>query len=109
IAPSAAGFRGADLAAYACPAPVAVMVQHSKNDELFPGFGREAAAWWAACNGCRGDPEPRADSCLAYPACRAGGDTLYCEGAGRHVDWPRQNERVLEFFETVTRGPREAP
>ncbi len=101
IAPSAAGFRGPDLATFACPAPVAVMVQHSRNDELFPGFGREAAAWWAACNGCRADPEPRADGCFAYPDCRAGGATLYCEGDGRHVDWPRRNERMLEFFEST--------
>lgn len=106
IAPSAAGFRSPDLATFACPAPVAVMVQHSRNDDLFPGFGRQAADWWAACNGCRGDPEPRADGCLAFPQCRAGAATLYCEGEGRHVDWPRQNQRVLEFFESVARGPR---
>jgi polyhydroxybutyrate depolymerase len=106
IAPSAAGFRGADLAAYACPPPVAVMVQHGRNDDLFPGFGREAAAWWAACNGCRGEPEPRADGCLAYPACRAGGATLYCEDESRHVEWPRRNERVLEFFESAAPLPR---
>lgn len=106
IAPSAAGFRGADLATYACPPPVAVMVQHARNDDLFPGFGRESAAWWAACNGCSGKPEPRADGCLAYPACRAGGATLYCESEGRHLDWPRRNDRILEFFESVARLPR---
>ena len=106
IAPSAAGFRGADLAAYACPPPMAVMVQHSGNDELFPGFGREAAAWWAACNGCRGTPEPRSDGCLAYPSCSAGGITLYCQSAGRHIDWPRKNERLLAFFESAGRGFR---
>jgi len=106
IAPSAAGFRGADLATYACPPPVAVMVQHGGNDEPFPGFGREAADWWAACNGCRGNPEPRSDGCLAYPSCSPGGVTLYCESAGRHVDWPRRNERVLEFFESAARASR---
>jgi polyhydroxybutyrate depolymerase len=106
IAPSAGGFRGADLAAYACPPPVAVMVQHSANDELFPGFGREAADWWAACNGCRGRPEPRSDGCLAYPSCSSGGLTLYCESAGRHIDWPRNNEHVLEFFESAASAAR---
>jgi len=106
IAPSAAGFRDVDLATFACPAPVAVMVQHSGSDELFPGFGREAADWWAACNGCRGKPEPRSDGCLAYPSCSSGGVTLYCESAGRHIDWPRNNERVLEFFESAARASR---
>jgi polyhydroxybutyrate depolymerase len=106
IAPSAAGFRGPDLATYACPPPVAVMVQHGRHDDLFPGFGGEAAAWWAACNGCRAEPERRADGCLAYPGCRAGGATLYCEHEGRHVDWPRRNERILEFFESAASLPR---
>jgi polyhydroxybutyrate depolymerase len=106
IAPSAAGFRGPDLATYACPPPVAVMVQHGRNDALFPGFGRGAAAWWAACNACRGEPEPRADGCLVYPGCRAGGATLYCESEDRHVDWPRRNGRVLEFFESAASAPR---
>jgi polyhydroxybutyrate depolymerase len=82
------------------------MIEHGRNDELFPGFGREAADWWAACNGCRGTPEPRSDGCLAYPSCSSGGVTLYCEGAGRHIDWPRHNERVLEFFESVARVAR---
>jgi polyhydroxybutyrate depolymerase len=106
IAPSAAGFRGADLASFTCPPPVAVMVQHSGNDEPFPGFGREAADWWASCNGCRGKPEPRSDGCLAYPSCSPGGVTLYCESAGRHIDWPGNNERVLEFFESARRASR---
>jgi polyhydroxybutyrate depolymerase len=101
IAPSAAGFRGVDLAAYACPPRVAVMVEHGRNDELFPGFGREAADWWAACNGCSGTPEPRSDGCLVYPSCSPGG-----EGAGRHLDWPGNNQRLLEFFESAARVAR---
>ena len=98
IAPSAAGFRKDDLAAYPCPPPVAVMVLHNRDDEHFPGYGREAAQWWAACNGCGSAPEPRADGCLAYPSCKPGGTTLYCEGEGGHVTWPNRNAALLEFF-----------
>jgi polyhydroxybutyrate depolymerase len=98
IAPSAAGFRREDLTALACPPPVSVMVLHSRDDELFPSFGRAAAEWWAACNGCGAKPVPRADGCLVFPGCRPQGATLYCEGEGRHADWPGRNRTLLEFF-----------
>jgi polyhydroxybutyrate depolymerase len=98
IAPSAAGFRREDLARYDCPPPLGVMVLHSRADELFPGFGRGAAEWWASCNGCGSEPEKRPDGCLAYPACRPGGETIYCEGEGRHADWPGRNADMLDFF-----------
>jgi len=52
IAPSAAGIRGEDLKEYSCPNPLPVMVMHSSQDTLFPGYGKEAIQWWAACNGC---------------------------------------------------------
>lgn len=102
IAPSAAGFRGKDLAPLACPPPVAVMVLHNQRDEHFAGWGHEAADWWAACNGCGATPETRADGCLVYPGCRSGGTTLYCESEGRHVDWPERNPAMLEFFRSTT-------
>jgi len=98
IAPSAAGFRREDLTALACPPPVSVMVLYSRDDELFPSFGRAAAEWWAACNGCGAKPVPRADGCLVFPDCRPQGATLYCEGEGRHADWPDRNRALLEFF-----------
>src|SRR5450631_450490 len=41
VAPSAAGFRAADARDFACRPPTPVMILHSKNDALFPGWGRE--------------------------------------------------------------------
>ncbi len=52
IAASAAGFTKADLAGFECPKPLPVMIMHSANDGLFPGYGKDAASWWAACNQC---------------------------------------------------------
>ncbi|MGH8480669.1 MAG: alpha/beta hydrolase family esterase [Gammaproteobacteria bacterium] len=100
IAPSAAGVNGKDLAEYRCPEPLPVMVMHSKNDTVFPGYGAEAASWWAACNRC--DPTPGSQAtngCVAYANCANGVRTLYCEGSGAHEDWPPMNSAVLDFFE----------
>jgi polyhydroxybutyrate depolymerase len=67
IAPSAAGIRGEDLKAYQCPNPLPVMVMHSSQDRLFPGYGKEAIQWWAACNGCDATPSVKdADGCVTY-------------------------------------------
>ena len=99
IAPSAAGFTGADLAEYRCPAPLAVYVAHGAADELFPGFGKQAAVWWAACNKCdTASPERHADDCVEYPRCAAGLRTVYCEHAGRHTTWPARNQALIEFI-----------
>jgi polyhydroxybutyrate depolymerase len=98
-APSAAGFTGVDLAEQRCPAPLAVYVMHGAADDLFPGFGRQAAAWWATCNQCdTAAPERRADDCVEYSRCAAGARTVYCEHAGRHTTWPLQNQRLIDFF-----------
>jgi polyhydroxybutyrate depolymerase len=103
IAPSAAGFRREDLERYACPAPVSVMILHGRNDALFPGYGREAAEWWARCNQCDVTrPAPREDGCVVYPGCRAGGTTLLCEDDGTHFDWPARNPALLGFFGSTT-------
>lgn len=102
IALSAAGFTGADLAEYACPAPVPVMIMHSANDSLFPGFGSEVAAWWAACNKCAPSPtESMANGCTAYPHCADCVATLYCEGAEQHARWPGLNDAVIDFFRSA--------
>ncbi|HYM03109.1 MAG TPA: poly(3-hydroxybutyrate) depolymerase [Stellaceae bacterium] len=99
IAPSAAGFTGADLAAYRCPSPLAVIVAHGAADELFPGFGKEAAAWWAACNKCEAAaPARRADGCVEYRGCATGARTVYCEHAARHIAWPSWNDTLIDFF-----------
>ncbi len=99
IAPSAAGFTAADLKGYSCPAPLAVLVAHAADDELFPGYGREAAAWWAACNQCdAAPPARRADGCIEYTGCAGGVRTRYCEHPGRRARWPARNQMLLEFF-----------
>jgi len=109
IAPSAAGFRKDDLGAFPCPPPLAVMVLHNRDDEHFPDYGAQAAQWWAACNGCASPPQRREDGCLGYPACRAGGATLYCEGEGGHAAWPNHNEAMLDFFRSVRSSEIDAP
>jgi polyhydroxybutyrate depolymerase len=98
IAPSAAGVNAMVLSTVECPAATPVMVLHSENDTLFPGFGAEAADWWAACNGCGALGEPRDDGCRSYDGCDAAGETMYCEGDGGHGSWPPLNGAMLDFF-----------
>ncbi len=107
IAPSGAGVNGKDLAEYRCPEPLPVMVMHSKNDTVFPGYGSEAARWWASCNRC--DPAPGArdqNGCVAYANCADGVPTLYCEGGGKHEDWPAMNAALLDFFASHSEPPK---
>jgi polyhydroxybutyrate depolymerase len=101
IAPNAAGFTKADLAEFKCRSPLPVMIMHSARDRLFPGFGAEAAAWWAACNRC--DPTPRrtANGCVSYPNCAEGVTTQYCEGQSPHARWPGLNQSMIDFFTAV--------
>jgi polyhydroxybutyrate depolymerase len=99
IAPSAAGWTGKDLEAYQCPAPLPVMIMHNKHDSLFPGWGVQTAAWWAACNRCEPEKTKLLEGgCLAYQDCASGGPTLYCEGPGTHRDWPNFNRMMMEFL-----------
>ncbi len=99
IAPSAAGWTGKDLEAYQCRDPLPVMVMHSAKDDLFRGWGAQTIAWWAACNRCEVTKTKNVEGgCVAYQQCAAGGATLYCEGIGRHQDWPKLNHVMLEFF-----------
>ena len=99
IAPSAAGVTGKDLDAFQCPAPIPVMIMHSKNDSLFPGWGAQTATWWAGCNQCDVTKTKQLEGgCLAYQDCASGGATLYCEGTGSHRDWPNLNRVMLDFF-----------
>lgn len=103
IAPSAAGIDTSTLTQFTCPAPLPVMVLHSRNDSLFPvrsGFGRGAAEWWADCNGCTAGPgAPDANGCVAWSGCTDEATVLYCEGAGSHGSWPRLNDEMLDFLE----------
>ena len=99
VAPSAAGVTDKDLEAYQCRDPLPVMVMHSKNDKLFPGWGSQTSAWWAGCNHCDvTKTKPVEGGCRAYEGCASGGTTLYCEGTGNHRDWPNLNRVMLEFF-----------
>jgi polyhydroxybutyrate depolymerase len=102
IIPSAAGIRGEDLAKESCPAPLAVMVLHGDRDRLFPGFGREAARWWAQCNRCEGAPREEPEGCLVWPECGADGETRYCGHPGRHLDWPDRNKDIVAFARRAT-------
>jgi polyhydroxybutyrate depolymerase len=99
IAPSAAGFTRKDLAEFNCPAPLPVMIMHSAKDELFPGFGTEAAAWWAACNQCDSTPQKAGDNgCVIFPNCAGGVTTQYCEGTEPHENWPALTQPIIDFF-----------
>ena len=99
IAPSAMGIKGEDLKAYQCPNPLSVMVMHSGQDTHFPGYGKEAIQWWAACNGCDATPPVKdANGCVTYKGCRNNVATRYCEGTGSHATWPGNNKAIIEFF-----------
>lgn len=104
IAPSAAGVRGKDLEVYTCPAPVSVMVMHGKNDDHFPGFGEEAASWWASCNQCQSSKVFESSAgCLIYSDCLENVEVRYCEGSGNHFDWPRINDEMMSFFNSTAK------
>jgi polyhydroxybutyrate depolymerase len=99
IAPSAAGIRGEDLKAYQCPNPLPVMLMHSSQDRHFPGYGKEAIQWWAACNGCDATPPVKdAGGCVTYRGCRNNVTTRYCEGTGTHSEWSGNNKAIIDFF-----------
>lgn len=104
IAPSGAGVRPADLAAYGCPAPLAVMVSHGGGDRTFPGWGEESARWWAACNRCSTGTVPRPDGCVDYEGCDPRGPTRYCATAGGHARWPDNAQAVVDFFRELPGG-----
>jgi polyhydroxybutyrate depolymerase len=103
IAPSAAGFSGKDLEAFQCPAAIPVMIMHGKQDTHFPGWGREAALWWARCNACDFAKPlvPHHDGCASFEGCVPGGQTVYCEGAWAHEDWPPLRNRIIQFLESA--------
>ena len=104
IVPSAVGIRGEDLKEYHCPNPLPVMVMHSSHDTLFPGYGKEAIQWWAACNGCEtASPIKDADGCVTYKSCKNNVPTRYCEGTGTHPEWPGKNKAIIDFLGAVNK------
>ena len=98
IAPSAAGFRGEDLNPFACPAPLPVLVMHSRNDKVFPGYGAETVQWWKQCNQCSDNVRTLDAGCTSFPECKNDVSTIYCEGERRHTVWPERNNRIISFF-----------
>lgn len=104
IAPSAAGIHYSDLYNHECPEPISVMVMHSENDHLFPGYGVESSGWWAACNKCSPIPEQLDNGCTSYPSCENGVKTWYCEGSELHAHWPGINSTIFEFFSSSGRS-----
>nr|WP_305908002.1 poly(3-hydroxybutyrate) depolymerase [Methylomarinum sp. Ch1-1]MDP4520804.1 poly(3-hydroxybutyrate) depolymerase [Methylomarinum sp. Ch1-1] len=103
IAPSAAGVSYRDLKTHSCPEPISVMVMHSKNDHLFPGYGSEASGWWAACNDCSPIPKTLENGCIAYTDCKNEVKTWYCEGEKIHAKWPQLNNVMLKFLASSSR------
>jgi polyhydroxybutyrate depolymerase len=104
IAPSAVGIKGEDLKEYNCPNPLPVMVMHSSHDTLFPGYGNETIRWWAACNGCETASSVKdTDGCVTYKGCKNNVTTRYCEGTGRHPEWPGKNKAIIEFFRAASK------
>lgn len=105
IAPSAAGISSDDLKEIECPAPRPVMVLHNDDDKLFPGYGSEAAKWWATCNKC--DVSARTQSkngCIEYSSCANNARVKYCAQSGGHRQWPAKNTAILNFFLNVGRN-----
>lgn len=106
IIPSAAGIRGEDLARETCPAPVSVLVLHGDRDRLFPGYGLEAATWWAQCNRGPGQPEVAPNGCLRWLPGDGGKETQYCAHPGRHLDWPDRVDYMMAFArKAVSQAP----
>jgi len=103
IAPSAAGFNKADLQTMHCRArPIPVMVMHGLKDRLFPGWGREAAGWWAACNTCAAETTaPDANGCVTYSGCPEAAPVMYCEGPRGHLAWPGLEAQIVAFLATA--------
>jgi polyhydroxybutyrate depolymerase len=104
IAPSAAGLSKQSFSAIPCLKYVLpVMVLHSKNDQLFPGFGRDARDWWVNCYGCTSTGVTQADGCVAYPGCKGWSEVQYCEGSLGHSSWLGMNTSMLAFFKRFSR------
>lgn len=101
IVASAAGISRQDLYNRTCPEPLPVMIMHSANDRLFPGYGVDATGWWAACNQCDPIPEKLANGCMAYTGCAKNVKTWYCEGRKPHSEWPAMNGALLDFLNSI--------
>lgn len=101
IVVSGMGWQKLDFDATQCPAAKPVMILHGAQDTHFPGFGRQAAQWWSACNRCTDAGEPSLaqdgnERCHYYQGCAA--DTVYCEAQRSHWRWAGEPQQVVEFL-----------
>lgn len=98
IAVSGAGWQTEDFAAAGCGAPLPVMILHGARETHFPGFGRQAAAYWSGCNGCSdaGIPAPDRPGCLRFSDCAA--PTVYCETDRSHWRWAGDPPAIIDFL-----------
>lgn len=99
IASSAAGVRADDLAAYACPAPRDVAILHGRNDNHFPGYGRQMLGWWQDCLECAPTEQPAAAGCSRFGGCRDDAVLWWCPHDGNHLTWKGNASRLLAFLE----------
>lgn len=107
LAVSGMGWQQEDFAATPCPSPTAILILHGAQDRHFPGFGRQAAAWWSACNRCTdaGAPTLPADQgepCHHYQGCAA--STWYCEPARSHWRWAGEPQQLVDFLQQQDHG-----
>jgi polyhydroxybutyrate depolymerase len=108
---SAAGITRSDLETYGCIADVSVMIAHNHLDDRFPGFGRDAASYWAACSGCRAldAAEVPTDTCQRFSGCANDLKVTYCEVSTPHKSFPPIAMQALEFLETATFSSESTP
>ncbi len=99
IAISGAGWEKSDFDSAACGAPLPVLIMHGADDGHFPGFGRDAAAYWSSCNRCQdsGKPQPSsAGDCVTFSGCSA--PTTYCEPRRGHLRWAGDPREIVGFL-----------
>lgn len=110
IVVSGAGWQGSDFIGRDCPQPLPVMILHGAYDVHFPGFGRDSARWWAACNACdEAALAPDAQGCVRYRSCAE--PTVYCETPRSHWRWAGDPPEVIDFLDrrSTPRGTRNVP
>jgi polyhydroxybutyrate depolymerase len=105
---SAAGITRNDLDAQGCVAGTSVMIAHNDRDERFPGFGRDAAAFWASCGGCQAPDagDIHSETCRRFSGCAEAAEVRYCDVSTPHGTLPPLTAQALEFLSTVALGSR---
>jgi polyhydroxybutyrate depolymerase len=101
---SAAGITRNDLESHGCFAGISVMIAHNRRDGRFPGFGRDAVAYWGSCAGCQALDAAalRSDTCQPLSGCAENAQVTYCEVTAPHEEFPPLKTKALEFLSTAT-------